>query len=332
MNLKDILKASGNIYGGIASDGIEGSDTESYISTGAYAFNALLSGSLYGGIPNNKIVALAGEQATGKTYFAMNIVREFLASNPKAMVLYFDSEQAVTSDLLESRGIDGERVAVLPVATVEEFRQQCISSVDKYLETDKDDRPPMLVVLDSLGMLSTTKEMTDTAAGKDTRDMTRAQAVKATFRVLTIKLGHACVPLVMTNHTYDAIGSFFPTKEMGGGCLVAGTKVHTKEGVVPIEEIVIGNEILTLFGYRGVTDTFKFCDKELYEIEFDDGTIVKCSAEHKFMVESEDGYVWVCAEDISEGFSLMEADLSIHTSKESICSINQNTPNGISLL
>ena len=332
MKLSDILKASGNKYASLASDGLEGSDTDTYIQTGSFAFNALLSGSLYGGIPDNKIIALAGEQATGKTYFAMNIVREFLASNSKAMVLYFDSEQAVTKDLLTSRGIDCERVAVFPVATVEDFRGQCISVVDKYLETNKEDRPPMLVVLDSLGMLSTTKEMTDTAAGKDTRDMTRAQAVKATFRVLTIKLGHAHIPLIMTNHTYDAIGSFFPTKEMGGGCLVAGTKIHTKEGVVPIEEIVIGDEILTLFGYRGVTDTFKFCDKELYEIEFDDGTIVKCSAEHKFMVESEDGYVWVCAKDISEGFSLMEADLSIHTSKESICSINQNTPNGISLL
>ena len=332
MKLSDILKASGNKYASLASDGLEGSDTDTYIQTGSFAFNALLSGSLYGGIPDNKIIALAGEQATGKTYFAMNIVREFLASNSKAMVLYFDSEQAVTKDLLTSRGIDCERVAVFPVATVEDFRGQCISVVDKYLETNKEDRPPMLVVLDSLGMLSTTKEMTDTAAGKDTRDMTRAQAVKATFRVLTIKLGHAHIPLIMTNHTYDAIGSFFPTKEMGGGCLVAGTKIHTKEGVVPIEEIVIGDEILTLFGYRGVTDTFKFCDKELYEIEFDDGTIVKCSAEHKFMVESEDGYVWVCAKDISEGFSLMESDLSIHTSKESICSINQNTPNGISLL
>jgi RecA/RadA recombinase len=246
MNLKDILKASGNIYGGIASDGIEGSDTESYISTGSYAFNALLSGSLYGGIPNNKIVALAGEQATGKTYFAMNIVREFLASNPKAMVLYFDSEQAVTSDLLESRGVDGTRVAVLPVATVEEFRQQCISSLDKYLETNKDDRPPMLVVLDSLGMLSTTKEMTDTAAGKDTRDMTRAQAVKATFRVLTIKLGHACVPLVMTNHTYDVVGSYFPTKEMGGGGglkYAASTIIYLSKKKDKVDNEVVGSII-----------------------------------------------------------------------------------------
>jgi len=66
-------------------------------------------------------------------------------------------------------------------------------------------------------MLSTTKEVEDTADGKETRDMTRAQVLKAAFRVLTLKLGKAKVPMVVTNHTYDVVGSMFPTKEMGGG-------------------------------------------------------------------------------------------------------------------
>ena len=75
----------------------------------------------------------------------------------------------------------------------------------------------MMFVLDSLGMLSTTKEIEDTAAGKETKDMTRAQIVKGAFRVLTLKLGRAKVPMIVTNHTYDVIGSMFPQKEMGGG-------------------------------------------------------------------------------------------------------------------
>ena len=66
-------------------------------------------------------------------------------------------------------------------------------------------------------MLSTTKEVEDTSDGKETRDMTRAQVLKAAFRVLTLKLGRAKVPMVVTNHTYDSMGSMFPTKEMGGG-------------------------------------------------------------------------------------------------------------------
>ena len=75
----------------------------------------------------------------------------------------------------------------------------------------------MMMCLDSLGMLSTTKEIEDTAEGKETRDMTRAQVVKGAFRVLTLKLGRAGVPMIVTNHTYDVIGSMFPQKEMGGG-------------------------------------------------------------------------------------------------------------------
>ena len=114
MKLNDILKAANNKYATIAADGLEGSDVKGFISTGSYSFNALLSGSIYGGIPDNKIIALAGEQATGKTYFALNVVREFLDSDPTAMVLYFDTEQAITSEMLDSRGIDRARVAVLP--------------------------------------------------------------------------------------------------------------------------------------------------------------------------------------------------------------------------
>ena len=213
--LKDIIKSSGNEYAGVASEGIDGSDVTGFVDTGSYAFNALLSGSLYGGIPNNKIMALAGESATGKTYFALGMCKKFLDDNPDGVILYFDTEQAVTSDMISDRGMDPTRVAVFPVATVENFRHQAISIVDKYI--DSKDTKPVLVVLDSLGMLSTEKEMADTAEGKTTRDMTRAQVIKATFRVLTLKLGKAGIPLIMTNHTYAVVGAYVPMKEMGGG-------------------------------------------------------------------------------------------------------------------
>ena len=213
--LKNIIKSSGNEYAGIASEGIEGSDVTGFIDTGSYAFNALLSGSLQGGIPNNKIMALAGESATGKTYFALGMCKKFLDDNPDGVILYFDTEQAITSDMVRERGMDPSRVAIFPVATVETFRHQAISIVDKYIETK--DTKPVFVVLDSLGMLSTEKEMNDTAEGKGTRDMTRAQVIKATFRVLTLKMGKAGIPLIMTNHTYQVVGAYVPMKEMGGG-------------------------------------------------------------------------------------------------------------------
>ena len=215
--LKDIIKETGNEYATLVSEGVEAGDVDSFIDTGSLAFNALLSGSIYGGMPSNKITAIAGEAATGKTFFALGIVKAFLDKNKDAGVIYFESESALTKELVEARGIDSTRMVIVPVATVQEFRHQSIKVIDKYLEQPEDKRKPLMFVLDSLGMLSTTKEMEDTAEGKETRDMTRSQIVKAAFRVLTLKLGKAKVPMIMTNHTYDVIGSMFPQKEMGGG-------------------------------------------------------------------------------------------------------------------
>jgi len=215
--LRNIVKSSGNEFASIVEEGIQGSDVSSFIDTGSYALNSLLSGSVYGGIADNKILALAGESATGKTYFTLGICAEFLLNNSEGVVVYFDTEQAVTSEMINDRGMDSSRIAIMPVGTVESFRTQCIKIVDDYLSLPEDERKPMLLVLDSLGMLSTEKETADTAEGKTTRDMTRAQVIKATFRVLTMKLGKAKIPLIMTNHTYDVVGSYVPMKEMGGG-------------------------------------------------------------------------------------------------------------------
>ena len=215
--LKDIIKSTGNEYASLVEDGVEAGDVENFIDTGSYIFNALLSGSIHGGLPTNKITALAGESATGKTYFLCGIVKNFLDANPDAGVIYFESESAITKQMIVDRGIDAKRMVIVPVTTVQEFRTQAIRVLDTYLAQNEADRKPMFLCLDSLGMLSTTKEVEDTTDGKETRDMTRAQVLKAAFRVLTLKLGKAKIPMVVTNHTYDVVGSMFPTKEMGGG-------------------------------------------------------------------------------------------------------------------
>ena len=215
--LKDIIKTTGNEYAALVADGIEGADVGAFYDTGSHIFNALLSGSIYGGLPANKITAIAGESATGKTFFVMGMVKSFLDANPEAGCLYFESESAITKQMVVDRGIDPARMVIIPVTTVQEFRTQAIKVLDKVLLEKEENRRPMMMCLDSLGMLSTTKEVEDTSDGKETRDMTRAQVLKAAFRVLTLKLGRAGVPMVVTNHTYDSMGSMFPTKEMGGG-------------------------------------------------------------------------------------------------------------------
>ena len=212
--LQDIVKEIGDDFTKLASDIDE---TETYVDTGSYIFNALVSGSVFGGVSGNKITAIAGESSTGKTFFSLAVVKNFLDSNPDGYCLYFDTEAAITKSLIESRGIDTSRLVVVNVVTIEEFRTKALKAVDMYLKAPEEDRKPCMFVLDSLGMLSTTKEITDALNEKEVRDMTKSQLIKGAFRMLTLKLGQANVPLIVTNHTYDVIGAYVPTKEMGGG-------------------------------------------------------------------------------------------------------------------
>ena len=242
----EIVKEIDNEYAAVASDGISAGDITQYVDTGSYILNALLSGSVYGGLPSNKITALAGESSTGKTFFALSVVRHFLDTDPDAGVIYFESESAISKQMIESRGIDSKRMIIVPVTTVQEFRTQAVKIVDKYLKQKESDRKPLMFVLDSLGMLSTSKEIEDTEAGKETRDMTRAQVLKGAFRVLTLKLGLANVPMIVTNHTYDVVGSYIPTKEMGGGSglkYAASTIVYLSKKKEKDGTDVVGNII-----------------------------------------------------------------------------------------
>ena len=243
--LKEVIKTTGNEYASLVSDGVEAGDVEEFIDTGSYALNALLSGSINGGLPANKITAIAGESATGKTFFLMGMCKNFLDKNPEGGVIYFESESAITKQMIIDRGIDPSRMVILPVTTVQEFRTQSLKVLDSYINQEESIRRPLFLALDSLGMLSTTKEVEDTAEGKETRDMTRAQVLKAAFRVLTLKLGKAKVPMVVTNHTYDSMG-LFSTKEMGGGSglkyaassIVFLSKKKEKDGTEVIGNIV----------------------------------------------------------------------------------------------
>ena len=242
--LKNVIKETGNDYAAIVADGVDAADVGGYVDTGSYIFNALVSGSIYGGLPNNKITAIAGESATGKTFFALGVCKTFLDANSDANVVFFESESAITKDMIEDRGIDSTRIAILPVTTVQEFRFQALQVLDVYEK--EGEGKPLLLCLDSLGMLSTTKEIEDTEAGKETKDMTRSQIVKATFRVLTLKLGKLKVPMIMTNHTYDVIGSMFPQKEMGGGSglkYAASTIIYLSRKKDKVGTSIVGNII-----------------------------------------------------------------------------------------
>jgi len=213
MNLKDLIKEVGGEYAQLAS---EIKEEEVYVDTGSHILNALVSGSIFGGVSENKITALVGESGCGKTFYALAVVKNFLENNPDGYCLYFDTESAITKSLLLSKGIDLSRVVVLNVVTIEEFRTKALKAVDMYLKSEESERKPCMFVLDSLGMLSTNKEISDTLAEKDTRDMTKAQLIKGAFRMLTLKLGQSNIPMIVTNHVYDSMSMYSP-KEISGG-------------------------------------------------------------------------------------------------------------------
>ena len=241
--LKSIAKDIGSEYTQLAS---EINEEESFVDTGSYIFNALVSGSIFGGLSGNKITAIAGESSTGKTFFALAVVKNFLQQNPEGGVVYFDTESAITKSLLDDRNIDTGRVLVTNVVTIEDFRSQALKIVDNYLKAPVEDRKPLMFVLDSLGMLSTNKEIDDALADKTVRDMTKSQLVKGAFRMLTLKLGQAEIPMIVTNHTYDVIGAYVPTKEMGGGSGLkysASTIIYLSKSKEKDGKEIIGNII-----------------------------------------------------------------------------------------
>ena len=241
--LKEIVKEIGDESTQVAADIQENAR---FIDTGSYIFNGLVSGSIYGGVSSSRITAIAGESSTGKTYFSLAVVKNFLDNNPDGYCLYFDTEAAVNKGLLESRGIDMNRLVVVNVVTIEEFRSKALRAVDIYLKTSEEERKPCMFVLDSLGMLSTEKEIRDALDDKQVRDMTKSQLVKGAFRMLTVKLGQANIPLIVTNHTYDVIGSYVPTKEMGGGSglkYAASTIIYLSKKKEKDQKEVIGNLI-----------------------------------------------------------------------------------------
>lgn len=244
--LRDLINLVDDDNTHLAADG-GSAEFSGFIDTGSYILNALLSGSIYGGVPDNKITAFAGESATGKTFFVLGIVRAFLDKNPEGAVVYYDTEAAVTKTMMETRGIDTARVIIAEPDTIQKFKTHALKLIEAYEKQPADKRPPMMFVLDSLGLLSTSKEMEDSLEGKDVRDMTKSQVIKAAFRVLTLKLAKVKVPMLVTNHVYEVVGSYVPTKEIGGGTglkyaastIAMLSKKKEKDG----DGDVIGNQI-----------------------------------------------------------------------------------------
>lgn len=215
VDIKTYLGVLENEWATVAEDGIPSADITGYIDTGAYMVNALVCGSIFGGFPDNKITMLAGDPGVGKTF---TIISTILAwqKDPNAIVIFYESESAITKKMLVERGVDTKRVLIAPIETAQEFRTQSLKFVEKHLSIPENKRLKVLLLFDSMGNVSTSKEMTDSTSGKDTQDMTRAKLFKSIFRTLTLKLGKAKTALIVTNHTYETQEMFSKRIASGG--------------------------------------------------------------------------------------------------------------------
>jgi RecA/RadA recombinase len=212
--LKGLLKASGNELASILEDDAL-SNTTDWIDTGSMALNGLMTADINKGIPNNKVVLFQGEKSCGKTYMVLSIAKKAIEKG--YYIVYFDSENATEKSMFVSRGIDPNKVMYVPIDTVENFRNQLIKVINDYNNNTDPKRPKLLIILDSLGNLSTNKEIADAEEGKNVSDMTRAKIIRSIYRSINLKLAKAKIPMLVTNHTYSIIGSYVPTTKGSGG-------------------------------------------------------------------------------------------------------------------
>lgn len=284
--LTKLLSDSGNAYASLVEDNDE---KFQYFDTGSYTLNLLLSGSVWKGHPDNFITVFAGESATGKSFFIIGMLKEFQKQYPNGMAFVFESENAPTwmKDSLKKVGVDTARLVKYPVTTVQEVTHQATKLATMYSEIPEDERPPSILILDSLGNLSTDKEMSDSEEGKPVKDMTRPPEIKKMFRVLTQKLGKVNMPMFVTNHVYDVIG-----------CGSEEMQVISNDKPVSIKDVKIGDLVNTLYGKDIVTQKFEYNVTDTYELELSDGTIFNVTPNHKFM--NQEG-LWKTIEELNEG-------------------------------
>lgn len=187
-----------------------------WINTGNYMLNAIISGSLLGGVPSNKSLAFAGVSGCGKTFMCLNIARE--AQKLGYTPVYLDTEGAIDVGSVENFGIDTENFWHVPVSDIVKLKEVVTNLIKDLLEEKRKNKeiPKFILFLDSLGMLASSKELNDALEGKDKRDMTKAQMVRSFFRLVTADLTGLGIPLIITNHIVTDIG-MFPKFTMSGG-------------------------------------------------------------------------------------------------------------------
>lgn len=185
-----------------------------YINSGSYILNACMTGSLFKGVPSGRVTTLAGAPGAGKSYLAVSVCRE--AQKKGYTPVYMDSEGAIDKDFIERLGCDATKFVIKQVTTISEVSTFMANLLKRVNEQPEESRPKLIFVLDSLGNLTSTKELTDTLEANQKRDMTKQQEIKALFRTNATALAKAQAPMIVCSHIYQTQDLFSKSVVSGG--------------------------------------------------------------------------------------------------------------------
>ena len=295
---KDITKAIDGLSIGF-------NDPQNWVSTGNYALNYLISGDFNKGVPLGKVTVFAGESGSGKSYFCSgNIIKH--AQEQGIFVVLIDSENALDESWLHALGVDTDesKLLKLSMAMIDDVAKTISTFMNDFKTLSPEERPKVLFVIDSLGMLLTPTDVSQFESGDLKGDMGRKpKALTALVRNCVNMFGSYNVGMVCTNHTYASQDMFDPDDKISGGCLTAGHRVVMADSTLKaIEDIVAGDIVQTLNGAYDVEKIFEFNDKEVFELTLENGDKLKATGEHRFMVFDEDnGYTWKTVNELSPG-------------------------------
>ena len=307
----DISKFRKSLTKGITGISTGFNDPKIWLSTGSYGLNYLISGDFYKGVPMGKVTVFAGESGSGKSYIVSgNIVKS--AQEQGIFVVLLDSENSLDKFWLNNLGVstDEDKLLRISASMIDDVAKVINDFVKEYktnyLDLPADDRPKVLFVIDSLGMLLSATEVNQFEAGDMKGDMGRkAKQLKALVTNCLNMFGDLDIGMVVTNHTYASQDMFDPDDKISGGCLIPGTMVSMGDGTKKsIETIQCGDVVQTLEGPCEVAKTFTF-EKDTYELQLEDGSVLVTSAEHRFMVKTDTGYAWKTVAELQDGESII---------------------------
>ena len=266
--------------------------------------NIALSGETFGGFTSG-ITLLAGASKCYKSMLCLYALKAYLNKYPEGIALFYDCEFGTPTAYMESMGIDTERVIHIPITNIEELTFDLTKRLEEIERGDK-----VFVLIDSIGNLASKREYENAINENSAKDMSRAQALKGFFRVITPHVTMKDIPLFGVAHVYQETG-MFPKTIVSGGCVVAGTEVIMANGKLKkIEDITVGEMVKTLYGDKEVRhvwnpQTLADGTPECRKLIFSDGYKITCSMAHKFMLPNGE---WIEAKNLEEGMSLRMPD------------------------